>query len=89
MPPSGTTDVDYLLRPLFFSVEQGRNNPGQKNRSGNKIEEVLNKGPDWIIKHYRPKTKELAKQEQKEWRRYHNRSKEGAKAASTKHRESC
>ena len=78
--------VEHPLRALFFAIEQRCNNPDQKNRSCNEVEEIFNKAFDWIIRHGNLHSKEI-RQMEKEWRRYRDRNEESAKPATAQHRE--
>ena len=73
----------------FFAIEQRCDNPDQKNRSHNEIDEVFGERFAGQIKHGGTPMKEPAKKE-KEWRRDRDGNEENAKPATTEQREcSC
>ena len=77
----------YSLSVSFHAIEQRRNDPNQKNRSRDEIEEIFSdRFAVRIIRDGKTQTKEPAKKD-KEWRRDRDRDVESAKRATAHQRE--
>jgi len=70
----------------FFAIEHRRNDPDQKNRSGDEVEEILCDGFAGEIGYPRTHSNEPLKNE-KEWKRNRNGNVESAKPATAEQRE--